>query len=96
MDESWPHGGISTSHYGRHKAEQEALLDGFDRRYPEIPLTRLRPGLVFQQDAGSEIGRFFLGPLVPRFVRDRLRFPLLPIPNRLIFQAVHADDVADA
>ena len=96
VDESWPHGGISTSHYSRHKAEQEALLDDFDRRYPEIPVTRLRPGLIFQQDAGSEIGRYFLGPLVPKFLLDRLRLPVIPIPDRLIFQAVHADDVADA
>ncbi|WP_026553447.1 NAD-dependent epimerase/dehydratase family protein [Arthrobacter sp. H20] len=96
VDEGWPHGGISTSHYSRHKAEQEALLDDFDRLYPEIPVTRLRPGLIFQQDAGSEIGRYFLGPLVPKFLLDRLRLPLLPIPDRLIFQAVHADDVADA
>ncbi|MHA7276694.1 NAD-dependent epimerase/dehydratase family protein [Arthrobacter sp. HLT1-21] len=96
VDESWPHGGISTSHYGRHKAEQEALLDDFELQYPEIPVTRLRPGLIFQQDAGSEIGRYFLGPLVPKVLLDRLRLPLLPIPDRLIFQAVHADDVADA
>lgn len=96
VDEGWPHGGIKTSHYSRHKGEQEALLDDFAARHPETVVTRLRPGLIFQQDAGSEIGRYFLGPLVPKFLLDRLRLPLLPIPEQLVFQAVHADDVADA
>lgn len=96
VDEGWPHGGIKTSHYSRHKGKQEALLDDFAARHPETVVTRLRPGLIFQQDAGSEIGRYFLGPLVPKFLLDRLRLPLLPIPEQLVFQAVHADDVADA
>ena len=95
-DESWPTGGITTSHYSRHKAEQERLLDRFERDYPEIPVARLRPGLIFQSGAGSEIGRYFLGPLIPKFFLGRVPLPVLPIPARLIFQAVHADDVADA
>jgi nucleoside-diphosphate-sugar epimerase len=95
-DESWPTGGITTSHYSRHKAEQERLLDRFERDYPEIPVARLRPGLIFQSGAGSEIGRYFLGPLIPKFFLGRVPLPVLPIPDRLIFQAVHADDVADA
>ncbi|WP_104167898.1 NAD-dependent epimerase/dehydratase family protein [Arthrobacter sp. SX1312] len=93
-DESWPTGGIESSHYSRHKAEQERLLDGFERDHPEIAVARLRPGLIFQGQAGSEIGRYFLGPLVPKIVLGAL--PLLPIPGSFIFQAVHAEDVADA
>jgi nucleoside-diphosphate-sugar epimerase len=95
-DESWPTGGITTSHYSRHKAEQERLLDRFERDYPEIPVARLRPGLIFQSGAGSEIGRYFLGPLIPKFFLGRVPLPLVPIPDQLVFQAVHADDIADA
>ncbi|MBD7995815.1 NAD-dependent epimerase/dehydratase family protein [Arthrobacter sp. Sa2CUA1] len=95
-DESWPARGIASSHYSRHKGEQEELLDEFERRYPEIPVARLRPGLIFQSDAGSEIGRYFLGPLVPRFILNRLSLPLIPLPAEFSFQVVHADDMADA
>lgn len=95
-DESWPARGIASSHYSRHKGEQEELLDDFERRYPEIPVARLRPGLIFQSDAGSEIGRYFLGPLVPRFILNRLSLPLIPLPREFSFQVVHADDIADA
>ncbi|MHA7261661.1 NAD-dependent epimerase/dehydratase family protein [Arthrobacter sp. TMN-37] len=95
-DESWPTGGITTSHYSRHKAEQERLLDRFELNFPEIPVARLRPGLIFQSGAGSEIGRYFLGPLIPKVFLGRVAPPVVPIPDRLVFQAVHADDVADA
>ncbi|PPB49252.1 epimerase [Arthrobacter pityocampae] len=95
-DESWPTGGIQSSHYSRHKAEQERLLDVFEREHPEIAVARLRPGLIFQSRAGSEIGRYFLGPLVPKIVLGGLPLPLLPVPGSFVFQAVHADDVADA
>ena len=95
-DESWPARGIASSHYSRHKGEQEALLDKFEREYPEIPLARLRPGLIFSSDAGSEIGSYFLGPLVPKFILNKLSLPLIPLPEEFSFQIVHADDMADA
>ena len=95
-DENWPARGIATSHYSRHKGEQEELLDDFERRYPEIRVARLRPGLIFQSDAGSEIGRYFLGPLVPRSILNKLSLPLIPLPAEFSFQVVHADDIADA
>ncbi|WP_433122427.1 NAD-dependent epimerase/dehydratase family protein [Arthrobacter koreensis] len=95
-DESWPARGIATSHYSRHKGEQEELLDEFERRYPEIRVARLRPGLIFQSDAGSEIGRYFLGPLVPRSILNKLSLPIIPLPAEFSFQVVHADDMADA
>jgi UDP-glucose 4-epimerase len=95
-DESWPTGGIGSSHYSRHKAEQERLLDAFEHEYPEIAVARLRPGLIFQSQAGSEIGRYFLGPLVPKVLLGGLPLPLLPVPREFVFQAVHAEDVADA
>ncbi len=95
-DESWPAGGMAGSHYSRHKAEQEEALDRFAAAEPGIAVARLRPGLIFQGDAGSEIGRYFLGPVFPRLLPKRLRIPLLTVPEGLIFQAVHADDVAEA
>ena len=95
-DESWPATGIPGSHYSRHKAEQEKLLDQFEADHPGVKVARLRPGLTFQRNAGSEIGGFFLGPLIPRLLPRRLKVPVLPAPDDLIFQAVHADDVAEA
>lgn len=95
-DESWPTGGIQSSHYSRHKAEQEGLLDAFEQNHPQITVARLRPGLIFQDQAGSEIGRYFLGPLVPTFLLGRVTLPIVPIPDAFVFQAVHAEDIAEA
>jgi len=95
-DESWPATGMTGSHYSRHKAEQEKLLDQFAAAEPEISVARLRPALIFQGKAGSEIGRYFLGHVFPRLVPRKPWVPLLPAPDNLIFQAVHADDVAEA
>ncbi|WP_028280305.1 NAD-dependent epimerase/dehydratase family protein [Arthrobacter sp. H5] len=97
VDETWPTSGIASSHYSRFKAAQEELLDEFETNYPEIPVARLRPGLSFNTEAGSEIGRYFLGPLVPKGLVKRLGLlQVLPIPAQLVFQAVHVDDVAQA
>lgn len=96
VDENWPARGIASSHYSRFKGEQEALLDAFAAGNPATRVARLRPGLIFQPDAGSEIGRYFLGPVIPQAFLHRLRLPLLPFPREFVFQAVHADDVADA
>lgn len=95
-DEGWPTGGIDSSHYSRHKAEQERLLDTFEQDHPGIAVARLRPGLIFQEQAGSEIGRYFLGPLVPKLLLGAVPLPILPVPDEFVFQAVHAEDVADA
>jgi nucleoside-diphosphate-sugar epimerase len=96
VDEGWPARGIASSHYSRFKGEQEALLDAFEAEHPQVRVARLRPGLIFQSDAGSEIGRYFLGGAIPQFFLHRLRVPLLPFPRGCSFQAVHADDIADA
>ncbi|WP_138444212.1 NAD-dependent epimerase/dehydratase family protein [Sinomonas susongensis] len=95
IDERWPTGGIHTSHYSRHKAAVERLLDDVEATHPEIAVARLRPGLIFQSGQASEVGRFFLGPFIPVQVA-RLRSPVLPVPPGMVFQAVHADDVAEA
>jgi len=59
-------------------------------------VTRVRPGLVFQRDAASEMVRLFVGGLLPVGWLGRVRVPVLPMPVQVISQAVHADDLADA
>jgi len=65
VEESWPVTGIATSTYSRQKAEQERLVADAAERAVIPVVTVLRPALVFQAGAASEIGRLFLGPLVP-------------------------------
>lgn len=96
VGEGWPTDGIPTSDYSRHKAAVERLLDQVDAAAGGPVVTRVRPGLVFQRDAASEIARYFLGPFVPRRLVGAHRAPVLPVPPRATFQAVHADDLADA
>ncbi|SBT50541.1 NAD-dependent epimerase/dehydratase family protein [Micromonospora auratinigra] len=96
VSERWPTSGVPGSSYSRDKAEVEALLDTVEREHPELRVVRLRPGLIFQRDAGTEISRYFLGPLVPVRLLRYGRIPLVPANRRLRVQAVHADDVADA
>ncbi|MFI6129659.1 NAD-dependent epimerase/dehydratase family protein [Micromonospora sp. NPDC051141] len=96
VSENWPATGVRTSSYSRDKAEVEALLDDVRQEHPGLRVVRLRPGLIFQRDAGTEISRYFLGPLVPVRLLRYGRFPLVPSHRRLRMQAVHADDVADA
>ncbi|KQR75181.1 epimerase [Arthrobacter sp. Leaf337] len=94
--EDWPVTGIQESHYSRHKAEQEALLDRFAAENPGTTVSMLRPALSFQAEAGSQIGRYFLGRLIPRLLPRNPSLPIVPLPRGLAFQAVHADDLADA
>ena len=62
MDESWPREGTRTSFYARHKAAAEHALDEIE---PRTRVVRLRPGLIFKREAGTEIRRLFAGPLLP-------------------------------
>ena len=94
-DETWPTGGIEASDYSVDKAAVERILDAHEREHPEMIITRLRPALIFQRDAGSEIRRYFIGSLVPPRLLDG-RLPLVPWPSDTRVQAVHADDVARA
>jgi nucleoside-diphosphate-sugar epimerase len=94
--EEWPAGGIKGSHYSVDKAAQEKLLDDFAKENPDVIVARLRPALTFSAEAGSEVGRYFLGKVLARLVPRKPWLPLLPIPKELVFQAVHAADVADA
>jgi nucleoside-diphosphate-sugar epimerase len=96
VDESWPATGIAASSYSRHKATVEAMLDDVEAIHPELRIVRLRPGLIFQREAGAQIARYFLGPFVPVRLLRFGRIPIVPDHDRLRVQAVHADDVADA
>jgi UDP-glucose 4-epimerase len=94
VDESWAASGIDTSTYSRHKAAVEAMLDGAEASTRPLTVVRMRTSLVFQRDAASEVHRLFLGRLLPWHLPKPLR--LVPNLDRLVFQATHADDIADA
>src|SRR5215207_338060 len=96
VDESWPTDGIESSFYARHKAAAERALDAVEARHPELRVARLRPGLIFQRAAAQEIRRLFAGPLLPSPLLHPRLLPILPVTDRLVLQAVHADDVAEA
>src|SRR3954471_19458202 len=96
VDESWPTEGIATSFYARHKAAVERILDAFEAAHGDVRVVRLRPGLIFQREAASEIRRLFAGPLLPSPLVRRGLVPVIPRVDRLRFQAVHSHDVGDA
>ncbi|WP_433271853.1 NAD-dependent epimerase/dehydratase family protein [Actinosynnema sp. CS-041913] len=88
VDEDWPCGGVPGSAYSLQKAQLERLLDGHD-------VARVRPCAVVQPDAGAEVDRWVLSPLIPPFLVGRRWLPV-PLWNGLRAQVVHADDVARA
>jgi nucleoside-diphosphate-sugar epimerase len=95
VDESWPTDGIPSSAYARAKAYVERLLDVYEAEHPASRVVRLRPALVLQRAAATEIRRLFLGPFVPnRLLRAAL--PVVPDLPLLRFQVVHSADCAEA
>ena len=94
--EDHPRQGQSTSTYSRHKAQAERLLDELERDHPERRVVRLRPGVVLQGHAASELARYFLGPFVPQSLVRRALLPVVPATPGLAIQAVHARDMAAA
>jgi UDP-glucose 4-epimerase len=96
VDETWPTGSIASSHYGRHKARIERMMDAFERDHPGVLLTRIRPGLVMNPRAGADLVRLFVGHLVPVRWMTRVPLPILPMPPRAVSQVVHVDDLGDA
>jgi UDP-glucose 4-epimerase len=96
VDESWPTEGTPTSFYSRHKVAVERELDGFEADNPETRVVRLRPALIFKDEAATEIRRLFLGPFLPNFLLRRGLLFALPRIARLRFQAVHSEDVGRA
>lgn len=96
VDEAWAREGTESSFYARHKAAAEHALDEIEASAPQLRVVRLRPGLIFQREAGPEIRRLFAGPLLPARLLRPGALPLLPLPARLALQAVHGDDVGEA
>lgn len=96
VDESWPTHSLPMAAYGREKAYLERYLDAFELRHPQIRVVRLRPCFVFKRESGREQARIFAGPLIPRYLLRPGRLPVLPVPAGLRFQAVDAEDVAEA
>ena len=96
VDEGWPTDGIPTSFYSRHKAATERLLDGFETTHPGVRVVRLRKALIFKREAASGIRKLFVGRLVPGALLRPERIPVVPRHPRLVFQAVHTRDVAEA
>jgi UDP-glucose 4-epimerase len=96
VTESWPTNGIATSSYSRQKAYVERLIDAFECRHQSMRVVRLRPGLVFQARAASEIRRYFMGPFFPGSVLKPDRLPIFPDISGLTTQIVHAQDLARA
>ncbi|MCU1616705.1 MAG: NAD-dependent epimerase/dehydratase [Frankiales bacterium] len=99
VTEDWPVTGIPTSQYSRNKADAEQVIREVLSSYPDIPLTVVRPTLVLHPEAASELGRYFLGPVLYGAARALpgpvARLLPLPLPEvRVAF--VDADDVADA
>jgi nucleoside-diphosphate-sugar epimerase len=93
VDESWSAAGVPSSLYSVDKAAAERIVT---RAEEHATVTRVRPALIFQDDAASEIARYFLGPLVPRSLVRHGLLRFAPFPDALAFQLVHADDVAAA
>jgi nucleoside-diphosphate-sugar epimerase len=96
VTEQHPRRGVLPSSYSRHKALVERMLDEVEDDHPTLRVVRVRPGLILQREAGTEIARYFAGPLLPARLLRYQRIPLVPAHRRLRLQAVHADDVADA
>lgn len=96
VDESWPTEGTETSFYSRHKVTAERELDRIEAEHPEMRVVRLRPALIFKDEAATEIRRLFVGPFLPNFLLRRGLLPALPRIDRLRFQAVHSEDVGQA
>lgn len=95
VDETWPTHGVATSSYARQKAYVERMLDAFEAT-SDARVVRIRPSLVFQPEAASQQRRFFAGALLPNRLLRPGALPVLPHLPDVMFQAVHADDVAAA
>ena len=96
VDETWPTEGTPTSFYSRHKVAVEKQLDRFEAANPGTRVVRLRPALIFKDEAATEIRRLFVGPFLPNFLLRRNLLLALPRIERLRFQAVHSEDVGQA
>ena len=95
VDEQYPHTGMHTSVYSTHKAEAEAHLDAYESTHSDgMTITRVRPGIVLQRDAGAALSRYGLPAYLPtRLLRT---LPILPFDRAFEVPVVHSNDLADA
>jgi nucleoside-diphosphate-sugar epimerase len=99
VTEAWPVVGQHTSTYSRHKVIVERMLDQLIVDHPEMVVARFRPTVVVQREAATLFRSLYLGSVVPRAALKLLRaagLPILPMPDDMRLQCVHADDVGDA
>lgn len=95
VDESYPHTGMGTSQYSRDKSAAERVLDSYEHEHPDaMTITRIRPGIVLQRDAGAALTRYGLPAYFPAWLL--LYLPLLPLDRRFAVPVVHSEDLADA
>ena len=95
VDESWPTAGIESLPYSKEKVAAERLLDEYEKNGPgRLVITRIRPALVVQGDAGSAMLRYGLPAFLPSSALRLVK--VLPLDPSLVIQAVHTPDVADA
>jgi nucleoside-diphosphate-sugar epimerase len=93
VDETWATTGVPSSVYSVDKAACERIVDAAEGR---LLVSRMRPALIFQEAAASEVARYFLGPFIPRALVRPSLLRFAPLPDSLAFQVVAADDVAAA
>lgn len=95
VSESYPHTGMPTSRYSTDKAGAERVLDSYESEHSDgMTLTRVRPGIVLQRDAGAALTRYGLPAYFPTGLLPYL--PLVPLDRRFAVPVVHSDDLADA
>lgn len=88
VDESWPTGGVPTSMYGRHKATAERLPDRLETDAPEVVVTRMRPGIVGQRNAGSALLRYDLRAVTAQDIAHVVGARLVHVPSAAVRAAV--------
>jgi UDP-glucose 4-epimerase len=95
VDESYPTEGIGSLAYSIEKVAAERRLDEYEKSGSgRMAVTRMRPALVVQGEAGSGLLRYVLPAFVPSSALALAK--LLPLDPRLTVQTVHSADVADA
>lgn len=101
VDEAYPTGGIPSCRYSQDKRVVEGLLRDLAGRAAgehhgegRTRVAVIRPALVGQRRAGSQMVRMGLPLLTP--AATLTRFPYFLLDRHLGLQAVHADDVAQA
>ena len=88
VDESWPTGGVPTSMYSRHRVAAARLLDRLETDAPEVVVTRMRPGIVGQRNAGSALLRYALRAVTAQDIAHVVGARLARVPSAAVRAAV--------